>query len=56
MSRKIIERAKGLLMERRGISEQAAYEQIRDTAMNQNKRIADIAEAVVSMAAILERP
>jgi hypothetical protein len=54
--RKTIERAKGLLMKSRGLSEQEAYAQIRHTAMSQNKRIADIAEAVVSMAPIPGRP
>ncbi len=51
--RKIIERAKGLLMKTRGLSEEQAYAQIREAAMNQNKRIIEIAESILSMAEIL---
>jgi AmiR/NasT family two-component response regulator len=52
--RKIIDRAKGLLMHSRRLSEQDAYTLIRQTAMNQNKRIVEVAEAIVSMADILK--
>ncbi len=52
--RKIIDRAKGLLMRSRALSEQAAYTLMRETAMRQNKRIVDIAESIVSMADILQ--
>jgi AmiR/NasT family two-component response regulator len=51
--RKVIERAKGLLMRSRRLSEKDAYALLRQTAMNQNKRIADIAAALVSMADLL---
>lgn len=47
--RKTIERAKGLLMAHRKLSEDEAYKMLRQTAMNQNKRIADVAEAVLAM-------
>jgi hypothetical protein len=53
--RKIIERAKGLLMMSRRLSEKQAYALMRETAMSQNKRIYDIAEAIISMADILQR-
>lgn len=46
--RKVIERAKGLLMARKGISEEAAYRMLRQTAMEQNKRMVDLAEAMLS--------
>jgi AmiR/NasT family two-component response regulator len=52
--RKLIDRAKGLLMDSRGISEKAAYALMRETAMRQNKRIVQIAEAIVSTAEILK--
>jgi Nitrate and nitrite sensing/ANTAR domain len=52
--RKIIDRAKGLLMSSRRISEQEAYALLRETAMNQNKRIIEVAEAIVSMANLLQ--
>jgi AmiR/NasT family two-component response regulator len=51
--RKAIERAKGLLMTSRRLSEKQAYDLMRGTAMNQNKRIIEIAEAIISMADIL---
>lgn len=52
--RKVIERAKGLLMKSRRLPEKEAYALMRQTAMNQNKRIFEIAEAITSMADILK--
>jgi AmiR/NasT family two-component response regulator len=52
--RKAIDRAKGILMSTRRLSEQQAYALLRETAMNQNKRIFAIAETIVSMAEILK--
>lgn len=52
--RKIVDRAKGLLMTSRGLSEEDAYRLMRKTAMNQNKRIVDVAEAILSMSDILK--
>jgi hypothetical protein len=46
--RKSIERAKGLLMARRGLTEEAAYKFLRQTAMEQNKRMVELAEAMLS--------
>jgi hypothetical protein len=54
VERKVIERAKGLLMRTRRLSERDAYTLIRRTAMNQNKRIVEVAEAIVSMADLLK--
>lgn len=51
--RKLVERAKGLLMEHQGLDEGAAYRLLRQTAMNQNRRIADVAQTVLSMAELL---
>ena len=51
--RKIIERAKGILMRQRGIGEPEAYALLRRTAMNQNRRIADVAESLVMAADLL---
>lgn len=45
--RKIIDRAKGLLMRAKGIGEDEAYALLRRTAMDQKRKIADIAEALV---------
>jgi AmiR/NasT family two-component response regulator len=52
--RKIIDRAKGVLMTHRGASEQEAYELLRKTAMSQNRRIKEVAEAVLAMSDILK--
>lgn len=52
--RKVIDRAKGILMRSRRLSEDAAYTLIRQTAMKQNKRMVEVAEAIVSMADILK--
>jgi len=47
--RKIIERAKGILMRTRRLSEKDAYTLLRQAAMSQNKRIFEVAEAIISM-------
>jgi hypothetical protein len=51
--RKVVERAKGLLMAHRQMSEDAAYKALRQMAMNQNRRLAEVAEAVLALAEVL---
>ncbi len=51
--RKIIDKAKGILMQSRGMTEEAAYQLLRKTAMNQNRKIADIAQSLVTAAKLL---
>jgi len=51
--RKIIEQAKGILMRTRGLGEADAYALLRSTAMNQNRRMVDIAQSLVTAAALL---
>lgn len=51
--RKTIERAKALLIQHRGLSEDQAYKLLRQTAMNQNRRLAEVAEATVAMSDLL---
>lgn len=46
--RKVIDKAKGILMKSRGLDEEAAYALLRQTAMSQGKRIADVAAGLVS--------
>ncbi|MDT0508530.1 MAG: ANTAR domain-containing protein [Pseudomonadota bacterium] len=46
--RETVDQAKRILMQSRGFTEPQAYTELRKTAMNQGKRIADIAEAVVT--------
>lgn len=51
--RKTIDRAKAILMQTRGLGEPDAYALLRSTAMNQNKRIADVAEALITAHSLL---
>lgn len=51
--RKIIDRAKGILMKMRGLSEEEAFGLLRQTAMNEKKKIAEIAQSVVTAAGLL---
>ena len=51
--RKVIDRAKGLLMKAKGIDEDAAYALLRKAAMDQGRRVADVAEALVTSAGLL---
>lgn len=46
--REIIDKAKRILMDGRGLPEPKAYAEMRSAAMNQGKRIAEIAEAIVT--------
>jgi len=46
-ARKVIDRAKGILMKARGIHEDEAYTILRKTAMSQNRKIVDVAESLV---------
>lgn len=51
--RKVIDRAKGLLMKARGLDEDAAYALLRKTAMDQGRRVAEVAEALVTASGLL---
>jgi len=51
--RKVIDRAKGLLMKAKGIDEDAAYALLRKTAMDQGRRVPDVAEALVTASGLL---
>ncbi|WP_119388208.1 ANTAR domain-containing response regulator [Taklimakanibacter lacteus] len=50
--RKVVDRAKGILMKMKRISEEEAYSLLRQTAMSQNMRIAKIAEGVIATSKI----
>jgi response regulator NasT len=52
--RKIIDQAKTLLMRSRGIGESQAYALLRSAAMNQNRRIVDIAQALITASGLLQ--
>ncbi|MCC8539518.1 ANTAR domain-containing response regulator [Xanthomonas axonopodis pv. poinsettiicola] len=51
--RKQIDRAKGLLMEKRGLSEADAYAALRQQAMKQGVKLAEVARRIVAMAELL---
>jgi response regulator NasT len=53
--RKAVDRAKGLLMEQRGIGEAAAYKLLRKLAMDRNKRIGEVAHDIVTYAGVLRK-
>ncbi|NJM35407.1 MAG: ANTAR domain-containing protein [Rhodomicrobium sp.] len=53
-ARKIIDKAKVILMKSRGMSEEEAYRLMRKTAMNQNRKIAEIAQSLVTASQLLE--
>ena len=52
--RKTVEKAKGLLMKHKKISEDEAYQSLRKMAMDRNKRIADIADIADSAISVVE--
>jgi len=51
--RKVIDRAKGLIMKSKGIGEDEAYALLRKAAMDQGRRVADVAEALVTASGLL---
>jgi len=53
--RKLVERAKGLLMKARGVSEDEAYQLLRSLAMNRGKRLGDVAQDVIAAVELLGR-
>src|SRR5215813_2804860 len=48
--RKVIDRAKGILMKAKKLSEEQAYGLLRKTAMNENRKIADVAQSLITAA------
>jgi response regulator NasT len=51
--RKVIERAKGIVMKQRRCTEDEAYAMLRKLAMDRNQRLAHVAESVITMAELL---
>jgi len=51
--RKLVERAKGLLMRSRGLSEEDAYQALRKLAMSKKLRLGDVAQRVLETAELL---
>lgn len=53
IDRKTIDRAKGILMQQRQITEDEAYTLLRTTAMGQGRKVIDVAQALVTAAELL---
>lgn len=52
--RKVIDRAKGLLMKAKGLTEEEAYVLLRSTAMREKKKIGEIAQSILTAAEMLK--
>jgi response regulator NasT len=52
--RKVIDRAKGILMKVKNLSEESAYALLRKTAMNENKKIVEVAQSVIMAAELFK--
>jgi response regulator NasT len=52
--RKIIDRAKGILMKLKGLTEDEAYVLLRSTAMREKKKIGEIAQSIVTASELLK--
>jgi AmiR/NasT family two-component response regulator len=48
MTRKLVERAKGILMRRLGLSEEDAFRRMQRRSQSENKRLGEIAEAIIT--------
>ena len=51
--RKVIERAKGILMKQKGIAEDDAYKLMRDLAMDRNRKLIDVAQQIIDVTDLL---
>ena len=52
--RKLIDRAKGILMKRKGLTEEEAYVLLRSTAMREKKKMSDIAQSIITASDLLK--
>lgn len=52
-TRKLIERAKGILMDRHGLKEEEAFKRIHFQARNQNKKMREIAESIITASELI---
>src|SRR5262249_26460395 len=51
--RKLVERAKGILMKARSMSEDEAYQALRRMAMDRGKRLGEVAQQLIDMSTLL---
>src|SRR5438034_901008 len=52
--RKVIDRAKGILMKLKGLTEDEAYVLLRSTAMREKKKIGEIAQSILTASELLK--
>jgi len=52
--RKLIDRAKGIIMAMRGLSEEEAYAMLRNKAMKEQKKLSEIARSIITAAELLQ--
>ncbi|HEX2584035.1 MAG TPA: ANTAR domain-containing protein [Steroidobacteraceae bacterium] len=52
--RKVVERAKGILMKERGLNEEQAYALLRKAAMNENLKLSQVAQSIITAAKLLK--
>ena len=52
--RKVIDRAKGIIMRAKSLTEEQAYALLRTTAMNEKRKIADVAQSVITASELLK--
>jgi two-component system, response regulator PdtaR len=55
-TRKLVERAKGVLMQRLGVTEEAAYKKMQRASQDENRRMRDIAESILSAERLYAEP
>ncbi len=53
IERKLVEKAKGILMRQKGLTEERAYNALRKTAMDCNQRLAEVAQSVITASSLL---
>lgn len=51
--RKLVERAKGIIMRRKNLGEEDAYQLLRKSAMDQKRKMVDVAREVIAMSELL---
>lgn len=52
--RKLVSKAKGILMKSKGVSEEEAHQLLRKAAMNQNRKISEVAESLITASGLLD--
>ena len=53
VERKVVERAKGILMQQKGVSEDEAFRLMRKLAMDRNRKLLDVAQQIIDVSDLL---